>query len=398
MGFREFEAGGGAMLPGIGRPDARAGLHWSKAATWAGRPPGGNDIVHVPAGRSLLIDQDVDVAAILLHGSATVADRDVTIRTAGIMVAHGGLLRVGEADHPFQHRLTITLCQSAKVAALVGVGGKFLIAARGGAVEMNGTKRVSWSILADTVFPGGVVLKLTEPVDWRVGERLVIASGGSDLPLVEERSVAAISGDQLRVTLDQPLKHRHLGRSAPVMGALPGTYGKVALLSRDIVIEGDSASDQSSEGAYCLISQQVEEAATGAPQPSVARFSGVEFRRMGQFNRPGRFPLHWSANGASEQSALVNCVVHQSYQRGVVVSGSPGVRLQGNVVYRPLGHGFIVDQADEGAALVTTNLVIRPRVVRYADPAMRAMCEHRPRAVWFALATRPRTVGLGVTR
>jgi hypothetical protein len=36
--------------------------------------------------------------------------------------------------------------------------------------------------------------------------------------------------------------------------------------------------------------------------------------------------------------------------------------------------------------------------VRYADPAMRAMCEHRPRAVWFVLATRPRTVGLGVPR
>jgi hypothetical protein len=72
--------------------------------------------------------------------------------------------------------------------------------------------------------------------------------------------------------------------------------------------------------------------------------------------------------------------------------------VQGNVVYRPLGHGFIVDHADEGAALVTTNLVIRPRVVRYADPAMRAMCEYRPRAVWFAMATRPRTVGLGLAR
>jgi hypothetical protein len=44
---------------------------------------------------------------------------------------------------------------------------------------MNGARRVAWSILADTVFPGGVVLKVTEPVDWRVGEKLVIASGGS---------------------------------------------------------------------------------------------------------------------------------------------------------------------------------------------------------------------------
>jgi hypothetical protein len=304
---------------------------------------------------------------------------------------------VGEADRPFQHRLTVTLCESARVESLVGVAGKFLIAAGGGTIEMNGPRRVSWSILADTAFPGGVVLKLTEPVDWRVGERLVIASGGSDLPLVEERVVAAVASDRVRITLERPLKHRHLGRNAPVMGALPGTFGKVALVSRDIVIEGDAASDVSSNGAYCLVTPTVDEGVSGT-QPSAARFFGVEFRRMGQFNRPGRYPLHWNDNGASESSALVNSVVHQSYQRGVVVAGSTGVRLHGNVVYRPLGHGFIVDQADEGAALVTTNLVVRPRVVRYADPAMRAMCEHRPRAVWFALATRPRTVGLGVTR
>jgi hypothetical protein len=151
-------------------------------------------------------------------------------------------------------------------------------------------------------------------------------------------------------------------------------------------------------GAYCLISSQIEETVANTPQSSAARFFGVEFRRVGQFNRPGRFPLHWNRNGASEQSAIVNSVVHQSYQRGVVVAGSPGVRVHGNVVYRPLGHGFIVDHANDGAALVTTNLVIRPRVVRYADPAMRAMCEHRPRAVWFALATRPRTVGVGLPR
>jgi hypothetical protein len=398
MGFREFEAGGGAMLPGVGRADEPAGLRWSELATWGGRPPGRNDVVHVPAGRSLLIDQDIDVAALLLHGVATVAARDVTIRTAGIFVAHSGLLRVGEVDRPFQNRLTVTLCHSARVEELFGVAGKFLIAAAGGTIEMTGPKRVAWSILADTGFPGGVVLRLTEAVDWRVGERVVIASGGSDLPLVEERTIAAIAGDRTRVTLDRPLKHRHLGRNAPVMGALPGTIGKVALLSRDIVVEGDAASEQASSGAYCLIAAQVEETSAPAPQPSAARIAGVEFRRMGQFNRPGRFPLYWNGNGASEQSSLVNCVVHQSYQRGIVVAGSTGVRLHGNVVYRPLGHGFIVDQPDEGATLVTTNLVIRPRVVRYADPAMRAMCEHRPRAVWFALATRPRTVGLGVTR
>src|SRR5215813_4894014 len=141
MGFREFEAGGGAMLPGVGRTDGPVGMRWSDPATWGGKLPGRSDVVHVPSGRALLIDQDVDVAAILLHGSATVAPRDLSIRTAGILVAEGGQLRVGEPDRPFQNRLTITLCSSQKVESVVGVGGKFLVAAEGGSIEINGTKR-----------------------------------------------------------------------------------------------------------------------------------------------------------------------------------------------------------------------------------------------------------------
>ena len=114
MGFREFEAGGGAMLPGVGRADEPQGLRWSDPATWQGRPPARNDVVHVPAGRSLLIDQDIDVGALLLHGSATVAARDLSIKTAGILIAHGGVLRAGEADRPFNHRLTVTLAHCAR--------------------------------------------------------------------------------------------------------------------------------------------------------------------------------------------------------------------------------------------------------------------------------------------
>jgi hypothetical protein len=393
MGFLDFQTGGGAMLPGAGRADAAAPLRWSDPTTWAGTPPGRDDVVHVPAGRTLLIDQDVDVAALLVNGHLGFAQRDLRVVTAGLLVAENGVVRAGEAERPFPHQLTLTLRESAQADRIEGLGSRFVAAIGGGTIELHGTRRVGWSILADTVFPGGVVIRLTEAVDWRVGESLVIASGGTDLPLVEERIVAAASGDRTRITLDRPLKHRHLGRSAPVMGALPGTIGKVALLSRDIVIEGDPDCGRASRGAFCLVAPQLGEVARDETRSSRAHFSGVEFRRVGQFNRPGFFPLHWKGNGTSGAGALVNCVVHQSYQRGVVVSGSSGVRLHGNVVYRPLGHGFIVDQADDGAALVTTNLVIRPRVVRFADPGMRAMCEHRPRAVWFALSARPRTVG-----
>ncbi len=394
MGFLDFHSGGGALLPVSGAKSADAVLRWSDRRTWRGRIPSTADVVRVPAGRTLLVDADIDVAALIVLGTLEFAACDLSVRTAGLLVLGDGRLRAGAAERPFAHRLVFSLIESGNGGLIDGLGSRFIAAIGGGTIELHGPRRMGWSMLGDTVFPGGVVVRLAEAVDWRVGEQLVIASGGADLPLVEERSVAGIAIDRRRITLDRPLCHRHLGRTAPVAGSSPQSIGKVALLSRDIVIEGDDASCATSRGAHCLISARLPgEAGSTSARHAIGHFTGVEFRRVGQFNMPGRYPLHWLANGESADSALLSCSVHDSYQRGVVVTNTHGVRMQGNVVYRPLGHGFVVEHADDGAALVASNLTIRPRVVRYADPAMRSLGEHHPRAVWAAQAVRPRTVG-----
>ncbi|MCS6922331.1 MAG: G8 domain-containing protein, partial [Elioraea sp.] len=221
MGFLHFQALGGAVLP---RADGGGELlRWSDPRTWDGRFPGPEDVVRVPAGRRLLLDTDVDVAAIEVLGALAFDARDLRIRTGGILAAAGGVIRAGDPDRPHAHRLTITLRDSIAHARHPELGAKFLAALDGGAIDLCGPRRTGWSVLADSVFPGGVVLRLAAAVDWRVGERIVIASGGADLALAEERTVAAVSDDRLRVTLDRPLAHRHLGRNAPVQGALPGT-------------------------------------------------------------------------------------------------------------------------------------------------------------------------------
>ncbi len=104
---------------------------------------------------------------------------------------------------------------------------------------------------------------------------------------------------------------------------------------------------------------------------------------MGQFNRPGRYPLHWHNNGDAAESCVSGCLVHDSYQRGIVTVGSRHVRISGNVVMKPLGHGYIVESEDNSPQLQTTNLAVRPRVARFADAAMRRYCEVRPRAFWI---------------
>lgn len=394
MGFFGFQAGGGAVVAPLSAASSAEPLRWSDPATWGGRPPTALDTVRVPSNRALLIDQDVHVAALEIAGRVLFARRDTAVRTRGVLVHAGGLLRAGEARQPFLHRLTVTLEGTRGNDLIEGLGSKFLAAIDGGRIELFGPRRQGWATLAATASPGAIVLRTTQPVDWARGDRIAIASGGPDLPLIEERSVFAVGADGCHVTLDRPVQHRHLGENSPVYGTLPGVIGRVALLSRTLVVEGDEDSARTGYGAHCLVAGKLPGDPAGGPaaRGSGAHFHGVEFRRVGQFNRAGRFPLHWHGNGDGGDSAAIGCVIQQSFQRGIVLAGSPRVRLEGNVVYKPLGHGVITDQADDSAALITSNLTIRPRVVRFADPAMRALCEHKPRAVWFTGAARPRTL------
>lgn len=388
MGFLEFLAAGAA--PEAAVDDAPEGQRWSDPATWNGVFPGKRAAVNVEAGRTLVIDQDIDVGSLHIHGTVVMERRDIKLRAEWILVEGAGALVAGSADKPFQQQLHITLCSGgsgARAPEHPVLGSKFLGALDGGTIDLHGEARTSWVPLGTSTAPGHDRLRLAQPVDWRSGERIAVASG-ADHSLLEERVIEDVGADCLTVRLATPLAHRHHGKQAPLKHVLPGSVGKAVLLSRNIVIEGCSDSERNGVGAYCMIAGSSP--GVSAARQSVGRFSGVEFRRMGQFNRPGRYPLHWHNNGDAVDSSVVGCLIHQSYQRGIVTVGSRNVRISGNVVIKPFGHGYIVESEDNSPQLVTTNLALRPRVVRFADQKMRSFCEHRPRAFWIVRsAARP---------
>ncbi len=391
MGFLEFLAAGAAPESAAADDLPSDAQRWSEPATWGGSVPSQREAVTVSAGRTLIIDQDVDVGSLRIEGTVIVARDDVRIDAEWILVEGSGALIAGQADKPFKQRLNIMLCsgasrQSAPPHPLLG--SKFLAAINGGTIDLHGEARTSWVPLGSSTAPGHDTLRLAQPVDWRAGERIAIASG-ADHCLLEERAIDDIGADCLTVRLAAPLWHRHHGKQAPLKHVLPGSIGKVVLLSRNIVIEGCADSERDSVGAYCMIAGTSEGVAPA--RHSIGRFSGVEFRRMGQFNRPGRYPLHWHNNGDAAESSVIGCLIHQSYQRGIVTVGSRHVRISGNVVMKPFGHGYIVESEDNSPQLVTTNLALRPRVVRFADQKMRSYCEHRPRAFWIVQSAAART-------
>ena len=390
MGFLGFLAAGAAPETVIDDVPAD-GERWSDPHSWGGAVPAKGDTVAVAAGRTLVIDQDIAVGSLRIAGTVIVARSDVRIGAQWILVEGCGSLIGGSAEKPFKQQLHITLCSGASENAVPvhpRLGTKFLAALDGGTIDLHGEGRTSWVPLGASTAPGHDTLHLAHPVDWRAGERIAIASG-ADHSLLEERTIEDMGADCLTVRLAAPLWHRHHGKQAPLRHVLPGSIGKVVLLSRNIVIEGCADSERDSVGAYCMIAGTSDNTVPG--RHAVGRFSGVEFRRMGQFNRPGRYPLHWHNNGDAADSSVVGCLIHQSYQRGIVTVGSRHVRISGNVVMKPYGHGYIVESEDNSPQLVTSNLALRPRVVRFADQKMRSYCEHRPRAFWIVHSAAART-------
>lgn len=381
MGFLEFLSAGAAPAPAphdVFPPNAK---RWSDPAVWHGSAPGRGDAVTVAEGRTLVIDQDIDVGSLTVHGTVIVARRDATIRAGWILVTGQGAFSAGTAEQPFRQKLTITLCAQTGACPHPDLGAKFLAAVGGGTIDLHGEARTSWVPLGTSVAPGHDTVRLDQPVDWRCGERIAVASG-ADHAVIEERTIDEVGPDCMTLKLAAPMAHRHYGRQAPVRHVLPGSLAKVVLLTRNVVVEGCEASERDAVGAYCLI-EGGRGAARVAARHSVGRFSAVEFRRMGQFNRPGRYPLHWHDNGEAEDSFVIGCLVQQSYQRGIVTAGSRHVRISGNVVVKPYGHGYIVEREDDSPQLLTTNLALRPRVARFADQSMRSLCEHRPRPFWI---------------
>lgn len=368
--------------PGQAVPEACAGQRWSDPQTWPDGPPQAGSTVRIERGRTIVLDQDIDVAGLHIEGTLHVARRDTRIAAGWILVRGNGRLEAGTATQPFDARLQITLCSAQRGSAPHPLlGHKFLAAIDGGTIELHGEQRSSWVPLGTTVAPGHATLRLAQPVDWRVGERIAIASG-ADHALVEEREIAMVGADRLTLTLDRPLAHRHHGSHTPLQHRVPGSVAKALLLHRNIVVEGCADSERSGQGGYCIIGSNDGGADAAARRHAVGRFSGVEFRRMGQLNCPGRYPLLWCNNGEAADSAVSGCLVRDCYQRGIVSAGSPHVAIADNVVLKPYGHGFIVDAGDDSPQFIASNLAVRPRVARFADSTMRGYGEHRPRAFW----------------
>jgi hypothetical protein len=367
---------------------ALSGLRrWSDPSTWGGTLPGPTSDVLVPTDSELLLDVDAQVRSVSVCGLLRADRRDLALTAQWIMVMQRGEFRIGSDSVPFAQRFTLTLGPADPTASVMGMGTQLLGAMAGGKLRIYGETRVSWTQLDADVAAGARTITLKAPVDWRAGETIVIASSTLGPNQAETRQIESVSADRLTVTLTNALQYRHFGRLQSFDGRTLDARAEVALRSRNIVIQGPADAATSRFGGHVMIMGS----GTGAREtnPSLrssARIRGVEFRRMGQFNRLGRYPIHWHLNDLSAGDFLRHSSFHSNPQRAIVVHGSDEVLIADNAVLGSIGHGYVVEDGSERRNRFERNLGLGTEPASFTAPGLMDQNDQHAATFWLRTA------------
>ena len=305
-------------------PPIPSTVRWSEASSWPGdQVPAAGAAVVIPSGKALLLDVSPPALASLRVEGALVFDEQDLDLTAGHTLVQG-TFRVGTSAAPFQHRATITLTGTLADGDIMGMGNRVLGVA-GGTLDLHGESRTGWTRLSSTVAAGSTQLLLEDAPDWRAGDKLVVASTDFDPNHAEVATISAVSG--ATVTLAEPLGFSHYGELQTIAGRTVDERAEVGLLTRNVVVRGDSATSQ--EGGY-----GGHIMGTGG----TLRVSGVMLRFMGQKGLVARYPMHWHVMGPVDGQFFTGSSVWKSFNRCVTVHGTDNARVEGNVCHSHLGH------------------------------------------------------------
>jgi hypothetical protein len=319
-----------------------AGVHlWSDPRSWKNHVPRAGDEVIISSGATVLLDvSPPPLGGVEIDGKLSFRDQKLDF-SADWIVVHG-TFKVGSESRPFRHRAVITLTGDDPAVDGMDMGTKVL-GVMGGTLDLHGRPIRGWTRISQTAEPGATGLTLQGPIGWKVGDRIVIASTDYWSQHDEERTIVGVDGAHLE--LDRPLEYQHWGTLQTFGGRSVDERAEVGLLSRNIVVRGDATSTGTGFGGHTMVMEN-----------SRARIEGVEFQHMGQRKRLRRYPVHFHMDGSASGSYLKRSSIDHSFNRCVVVHGTNGLEVSGNVCYDHEGHGFFFEDGGETNNIITGNL------------------------------------------
>ncbi|GGJ38048.1 G8 domain-containing protein [Deinococcus roseus] len=356
-------------------------VKWSDPATWGGKVPVAGDTVTIPAGKAVLLDvsppalRGVEVNGMLSFDPAL----NLMLKTDYLMVM--GALQVGTEAAPIQGKAEIVLTSNNLADNIHSMGAKVLGAMGGGTIDIHGQPTLrSWTKLNGTVAVGSKTITVQDPVNWKVGDAIIITSSSFYNPYspksqTEQRLITAISGNTL--TLNQGLTYGHWGADA----AGVNEQAEVGLLSRNVLIHSDDSVLDTTTPAGSISKGGHLMAMVG----SKVRIENAEFRDMGQKSVFGRYPIHFhQLSDGGLGSYVRNNSIWRTYNRCVVIHGTNKLILENNVMYNSTGHCVYFEEGTETGNTIRNNVVAYVKALK--DAARLIPTDDRPAAYWI---TRP---------
>lgn len=368
--------------PGAGPSAVAGGQRWSDPATWGGNLPPAQSVVVIPAGKTVVLDGATPaLRGLVVRGRLVAGDRDLAI-TADYIHIEGGLLQIGTAAQPFLHRaiLTLTGQTTADTPATPGFGSKVL-SLMGGTLQLHGRPVTrTWTRLDGGDLPlGARTLQVSDATGWRPGDQIVISSSTGRQGDHSLATIASIDGNT--IGLREGTRAAHIGRRHTVGDRTFDFRSEVGLLTHNIVVQGDAGSQASRIGGHAMFMA----GASGA----TVQIAHAQFQHMGQFDRLGRYPIHFHLMGQGCRDCYVqNATVRDTLQRGIVVHDTSQVRVAGNVVFNTVGHNIVVETPTTGDNRIEGNLALVNDMPRpdFTQPELALQNDHLPGNYWFKSA------------
>lgn len=349
---------------------------WSETSTWdSGQVPGDGDNVVVDSGHVVTynVQSSEAIRLLLIRGKLTFSRTENTQLDVGMifittresvdpnedcsMHMHGPMwmdapkpaLEVGSVDKPIPNGVTarIRLVHFSGIDPNCSPG----IICYGGSMDFHGAPiNKTWTKLAQSAPEGATTIKLSDAVDWKVGDHIVITRSqrvpGNSVSLgsfrtngrqqSEERFISAINGTV--ITLDAPLEHDHprfVNRYA----------AEVANLSRNVVVESKDPNGERGHTMYHHGSQ--------------GSISYAEFRHLGKDGVLARYPIHYhKMRNSMRGSSVIGASIWDSHNRFVTIHGTDYIVVRDCVGFKSIGHGYFMEDATEVYNFLENNLAI----------------------------------------
>lgn len=336
--------------------------NWNDPATWSTNAvPTNADDVSIGMGLTVTLSGTTTANSIEVMGTlkplTDATNFDITTKGIAVM-GTGALLEIGTATTPYTGNCTITLTGTNTTETLFSsmpaMGTKLIGAMGGGAINMHGIDKKSWTNLNVNAPVGATQITLKEPVGWLVGDEIIIVSSRANWNEAEKRTITAISADAKTISFTTPLLYPHCGTQKYYTRATDNKTwtadlrAEVGLLSHNIKIQGDTASATNGFGGHIMVMNN-----------SFGYLNNVELYRMGQKAKQGRYPFHWHmlANTGTGQY-IKNSSVHTSFNRAITIHGTSNTIVENNFCYDHIGHGIFLENGSEINNLIKGNVVL----------------------------------------